>query len=150
MKGPRKPKPPKLTPAQVETLERVWLETANASEAARQAGCSERSVRRHVIRHALPKAAELYARALEQAEREHLATLRIARRKVSRFLRSARTSKAVAELTRAATSALQGVTSTRMAHAKITGALVEKHEVNHSGNLVIHMPDEKPPAKDVT
>lgn len=125
----------RLTPAQVETLKRVWLETANASEAARQAGVSEASARRYIIRKGWTKADELYAQALAKAERLHLALVRKAHRKVSKALDQAGTdSEAVSELTRAANDSLRAVAATRAAHLKLTGlSAPDRHDVTSGG-----------------
>lgn len=129
-KQPR-PKPPKLTIAQVETIERVWLATANASEAGREAGCSEASARRYIIRRGLPKADDLYAQALARSERQHLSTAEKARQKIDAALDSATAVKDIVALGAQALDGLRASTTTKMAHAKMTGKLVDKHE--HAG-----------------
>lgn len=118
----------KLTPAQVETLDRVWLETTNASEAARQAGCSERSARRYILRRGLPKSAELYAQALATAEADHLALVNRGRRRLAAVLAAA-DDDAVPEIVRAANDSLRAVSQTRSAHLKVSGlAAADRHE----------------------
>lgn len=133
-------KPPKLTTAQVETIERAWLETANASEAARQAGCSEASVRRYVIRRGLSKADELYAQALARAEREHLALVSAGRKRLRGALDVVDDGD-VAEIVRAANDSLRAVTATKMAHAKMVGTLIERHDLTSDGKPLATMTD---------
>lgn len=121
----RKTKPklrPKLTPTQVETITRVWLATANASEAAREAGCSTRSAIRYILRAALPNSATLYAQALERAEQEALAAVVKGRRKAAERLGKARNTRDVTDALRALNDSLRAVSSTRVAHAKATGS----------------------------
>lgn len=145
-----------LTPAQVETIERVWLETANASEAARQAECSPQSAARYLVRGGLDKAGSLYAQALARAERQHLALVEKARRKVSAALDMAGTdSGAVAELARAANDSLRAVTSTRVAHLKAAGlSAPDRTDVTSGGEkiaTVVMLPrldDERPSAAE--
>ena len=133
-------KPPKLTVAQVETIERVWLDTANASEAGRQAGCSEASARRYIIRRGLSKADDLYAQALARAEREHLALVGAGRKRLRLALEAAE-DDAVPEITRAANDSLRAVTATKMAHAKLTGKLIERSDVTSGGEPLAKMTD---------
>lgn len=155
MKAPRRPvrgtPGRKLTPGQVEAIVALWPTAGgNASEVARQVGCSRQSVERYVVRLGLDEAGHLYARALARGQRLARTTMEAARRKVVSGLGTARGAKAIADLTRAACAVVQTATAAQLAHAKITGALVEKHEVNHSGNLVIHLPAEETPAKEPT
>ena len=125
-----------LTVAQAATIKRVWLETANASEAARAAGCHEASARRYIIRQSLPNAADLYADALAREERLHLAVVAKGRRKVSEALDSADAD--VAELTRAANDSLRAVNATRIAHLKATGAhSADKVEATVAASVVV-------------
>lgn len=127
-----------LTVQQVATVTRVWLATTNASEAAREAGCSERSARKYIIAANLPNAPELYARALEREERLHLAAVRKARRKVREALLSAGTdADAVSKLTRAATDGLRSVNATRIAHLKASGlGAPDKVDVTSGGDKI--------------
>lgn len=121
-----------LTPEQRATVLRVWTETTNASEAARQAGCSVRSALRTLrIAHA-PNAATLYAQALEGEVAAHLATVRKARGRLHRALDVA-DDAAVPDLTRAANDSLRAVSSLQVAHAKLSGTLVDKHDVTSGG-----------------
>ena len=140
-----------LTPKQVRTIKRVWLETANASEAARQAGCSEAAARRHIGAKKRDKApvdratkrADLYAQSLDEAEQEHLAVVAKARRKVSDCLDAAAEVRDVSMLAAQAHDGLRAITTTKMAHAKLSGALVEKHDVTSGGAaLKLYLPDE--------
>ncbi len=64
------PKGAPLTPGQVETIARVYAETGNASEAARQAGCSADAAERCVARSAARHRAELYDRARDEGIRK--------------------------------------------------------------------------------
>lgn len=144
-----------LTPAQVETIERVWLETANASEAARQAECSPQSAARYLVRGGLDKAGSLYAQALARAERQHLALVEKARRKVATALDAAARSDEVAELARAANDSLRAVTSTRVAHLKAAGlSAPDRTDVTSGGEkiaTVVMLPrldDERPSAAE--
>lgn len=125
----------RLTPDQCATIERVWLATANASEAAREAGCSHQSALRVIVRRGLDSAGQLYAQALAKAERLHLALVRKARRRVSKALDQAGTdSEAVSELTRAANDSLRAVAATRAAHLKISGlSAPDRHDVTSGG-----------------
>jgi len=59
-----------LTPPQVEIIARVHEETGNASEAARQAGCSTATADRAVRKIRLRKREELHTRACERGLRE--------------------------------------------------------------------------------
>ena len=142
-----------LSPAQVAELKRVWLETANASEAARVVGCSVRSALRYLKREALPNAATLYAQALDGEMQAHLATVRKARGRLHRALDVA-DDAAVPDLARAANDSLRAVSAVQVAHAKLTGALIEKHDVTSGGAplaAVVLMPaldDEHPGATD--
>lgn len=140
-------KPPKLTLAQVETIERVWLETANASEAARAAGCHEASARRYIVRRGLPKADDLYAQALARSERQHLATVEKARRKIDAALGKAVDVKDLVALSSQALDGLRASTTTRLAHAKMTGKLIDKHEHAGTGGspLTIIVPAQQEP-----
>ena len=135
-------RPPKLTVEQVATIERVWLETANASEAARQAGCGEASARRYIIRCGLAKADDLYAQALARAEREHLALVGAGRKRL-RLALDVADDAAVVDITRAANDSLRAVTATKMAHAKLTGKLIDRTDVTSGGKpLALYLPDE--------
>lgn len=137
----------KLTVEQHATIERVWLETANASEAGRQAGCSEASARRHIIRRGLTKADELYAQALAREERLHVAAVRKACRKVLDKLATAKSGKDIAALARAANDALRSINATRVAHLKATG-LSAPDKVDHTSGgekLKVYVPVEKEP-----
>lgn len=129
----RKTKPklrPKLTPAQVETITRVWLATANASEAARQAKCSEGSARKYILRARLTNSHELYAQALERAEQATLAAVEKGRRKAAELLGKAKNAREANDALRALNDSLRAVNSTRVAHAKVTGAHApEKHRI---------------------
>lgn len=146
----------KITVEQAATIERVWLEKANASEAGRQAGCSEATARRYILKARLPKADELYAQATAEAERLHLALVEKARRKVSAALDMAGTdSGAVAELARAANDSLRAVTSTRVAHLKAAGlSAPDRTDVTSGGEkiaTVVMLPrldDERPSAAE--
>lgn len=125
-----------LTVEQAATVKRVWLETANASEAARQAGCHEASARRYILKQRLPKADELYAQALADEERQHLAVVSKARRKVSEALDSA-TGEDITDLARAANDSLRAVTATRIAHLKVTGlAAPDRSDVTSGGEKI--------------
>lgn len=127
-----------LTVEQVATIKRVWLATANASEAAREAGCSHQSASRYIVRHGLDSSGQLYARALEREERLHLAAVRKARRKVREALISAGTdADAVSKLTRAATDGLRSVNATRIAHLKASGlGAPDKVDVTSGGEKI--------------
>lgn len=59
-----------LTPAQVETIVRVYAATGNASEAARQAGCETSSATRKLNQLRAQRRSELHARATERGIRE--------------------------------------------------------------------------------
>lgn len=59
-----------LTPLQVEIIARVYEETGNASESARQAGCSTASADRAVRKIRQRKREDLHARACERGVRE--------------------------------------------------------------------------------
>lgn len=137
-----------LTVAQAATIKRVWLETANASEAARQAGCSVQSACRYVVKHSLEGAGKLYADALAREERLHLAVVAKGRRRVSEALDSADAD--VAELTRAANDSLRAVNATRIAHLKATGAhSADKVEATVAASVVVLPPlDDSPEATD--
>lgn len=127
----------KLTVAEVETIVRVWLETANASEAARQAGCNESTVRRVVARKRLPKSDDLYAQALAQEEAEHLALVTKARRKISKALDGA-DGDSLPDLARAVNDSLRAVSATRTAHLRATGQHApDKHNVNLAARVVV-------------
>lgn len=136
---PRKPKlRPKLTPAQVETIVRAWLETANASEAARRAGCSPQSATRHILRAGMDKSGQLYAQALERAEQEALAAVEKGRRRAVRQLGKAKSARDVADTLRAINDTLRAVNTARVAHAKSTGAHApEKIDTTVSARVVI-------------
>lgn len=123
---------PKITPAEVETLIAAWLRTANIAEAAREAGVSEASARRYLIRAGVKDSASLYAQALARAEREHLGLVSAARRRLREALDAA-PDEAVAEITRAANDSLRAVTATKMAHAKLSGALIDRTDVTSGG-----------------
>lgn len=142
-----------LTPAQVETLTRVWLATANASEAAREAGCSEASARNYIIRRGLAKSCDLYAQALARAEREHLELVAKARRKVAESLDGAADPEEVAELARAANDGLRAVTATRIAHLKAAGlSAPDRTDVTTGGEKfasVVMLPALDAPPQDV-
>lgn len=133
----------KLTPAQVETIKRVWLETANASEAARQAGCSPQSAGRVIVRQGLDDSGRLYAQALAKAEVDHLAFVNRARRRLASSLDAADDAD-VPEIVRAANDSLRAVAQTRSAHLKASGlAAAEKHDVTSGGEVLrIFLPDE--------
>lgn len=139
---------PKLTTAQVKTIERVWLETTNASEAARQAGCSERSARRCILRRGLPKSAEIYAQALAQAEADHLAFVSRARRRLAAALDAAEDVD-VPEIVRAANDSLRAVAQTRSAHLKVSGlAAPDRTDITSGGERVqlqVFVPEERDP-----
>ena len=137
----------KLTPEQVASIVALWTVEANASEVARQVGCAEGTVRNYVIRRNLAKANEFYARAIDRGEREGLALVAKARRKVSVALDTARGTKAIADLTRAAVASLQGATNTKLAHARITGTITDPSAPVVTVNLVIHFPTEDDPEK---
>jgi len=142
-----------LSPADVAELKRVWLATANASEAARVVGCSQRTALRYLKRESLPDSAALYAQALDSEMQAHLATVRKARGRLHRALDVA-DDAAVPDLARAANDSLRAVSAVQVAHAKLTGALVEKHDVTSGGAplaTVVLMPpldDERPDAAD--
>lgn len=142
-----------LSPSDVAELKRVWLETANASAAARAVGCSVRTALRYLKREALPNAATLYAQALDGEMQAHLATVRKARGRLHRALDVA-DDTAVPDLARAANDSLRAVSAVQVAHAKLTGALVEKHDVTSGGAplaAVVLMPaldDEPNPSRD--
>ena len=140
-----------LSPADVAELKRVWLATANASEAARVVGCSQRTALRYLKRESLPDFAALYAQALDSEMQAHLATVRKARGRLHRALDVA-DDAAVPDLARAANDSLRAVSAVQVAHAKLTGAMVEKHDVTSAGAplaAVVLMPalaDEPDPA----
>lgn len=131
------PRGVRLTPEQVETVKRVWLETSNASEAARQAGCSHQSVLRTIVRQGLDSSGQLYAHALAKAEVEHLAFVNRARSRLAAALDAAEDG-AVPEIVRAANDSLRAVSQTRAAHLKVTGlAAPEKHEHAVAAEVVV-------------
>ncbi len=142
-----------LTPEQRATILRVWTETTNASEAARQAGCSTRSALRTLRMERAPNAATLYAQALDGEMQAHLATVRKARGRLHRALDVA-DDAAVPDLARAANDSLRAVSAVQVAHAKLTGSMVEKHDVTSGGAplaSVVLMPsldDELPGTTD--
>lgn len=121
-----------LAPADVAELKRVWLETTNASEAARAVGCSQRTALRYLKRESLPDAAALYAQALDGEVQTHLATVRKARRRLHRSLDTA-PDEAVPEIARAANDSLRAVSALQVAHAKLSGALIDKHDITSGG-----------------
>jgi len=125
-----------LTVEQAATVKRVWLATANASEAAREAGCSPQSASRYIVKTGLDSAGKLYADALAREEREHLAVVSKARRKVSQALDSA-TGEDVTDLARAANDSLRAVTATRIAHLRVTGlAAPDRSDVTSGGEKI--------------
>ena len=130
-----------LTPAQVETIARVWVETCNASEAARAAGCDEGSVRKYIRTERLPKASELYAQALERSMWASLNVVGKARRKVTAALDYAEEPQHIAALSSQAHDNLRTLSSTMTAHAKMTGAMVERFDVTSGGKPLASMTD---------
>ncbi len=142
------PRPPKLTPAQVETIVRVWAETGNQSEAARQAGCSPQSAGRYIVAHGLDSAGKLYADACARGVRLAAQTVAKARRRIDMALDAG--DLEVKDLTALAAQAHDGLRAralVQMNHAKLSGAFVEKHE--HTGAngspLTIFAPPEHEP-----
>ena len=132
-----------LTPAQVETIARVWGATGNQSEAARQAGCSPQSAGRYIVKHGLDSTGKLYAEACARGVR--LAAK--ARRKIDAALDGDDLEiKDLAALAAQAHDNLRVSATVQMNHAKLSGALIEKHDVTSGGSpLTIYAPPEREP-----
>lgn len=128
------PRPPKLTPAQVETIVRVWAETGNQSEAARQAGCSPQSAGRYIVAHGLDSAGKLYADACARGVRLAAQTVAKARRRIDMALDAG--DLEVKDLTALAAQAHDGLRAralVQMNHAKLSGALIDRTDVTSGG-----------------
>lgn len=136
-----------LTTAQVETIVRVWAETGNQSEAARQAGCSPQSAGRYIVKHGLDSAGKLYADACAQGVRLAAQTVAKARRKIDAALDSEDLEvKDLCALAAQAHDGLRARATVQMNHAKLSGAFVEKHDVTSGGSpLTIFAPAETEP-----
>jgi hypothetical protein len=135
-----------LLPAQVEVIERVWTQTANAAEAARQAGCSEASARRYIIRARLKDSDGLYADACARGVRLAAQTVAKARRKIDAALDNASDVKDLTALAAQAHDNLRVRATVQMNHAKLSGVIVEKHDVTSGGSpLTIFAPAEREP-----
>ena len=130
-----------LTPEQVETIARVWVETCNASEAARAAGCDEGSARKYIRQQRLPKASDLYAQALERGMWNSLNAVGKARRKVVDALDFAEEPQHIAALSSQLHDNLRTLASTMTAHAKLSGVLVERLDVTSGGKALAKMTD---------
>jgi transposase len=138
-----------LTPKQAGAIKRVWLETASFAETARRVGVSESSVRKYLgkkgkpVCEPQPDAAALYARELDKNERDHLATVSKARQRIDSALDVVADTKELVGLAAQAHDGLRAITTTKMAHAKLSGALVEKHDVTSGGAaLKLYLPAE--------
>lgn len=133
-----------LTPEQIELIASVWLKTTNASEAARQAGCSHQSALRTIARLGLDTSGQLYAQALAKAEADHLALVERGRRSLAAALKTAE-AEVVPEIVRAANDSLRAVSQTRASHLRVSGlAAADKHEHRHDGPAItVLLPEEK-------
>ena len=137
-----------LTPDEAATIVRVFHETGNASEAARQAGVSEGAARsvlrkaRETTRH------ELHARALARAERSYRRALVANLTRLETELEGAETPKDLVEVSKAMHDGLRTLSQVRTAHAKVTGDhAAEKHELTGANGspLTIYAPPEREP-----
>lgn len=151
----------KLTNTQIETAIRVYGETGNACEAARQAGCGESSVRALMARGILAKQRDRHARLCEVALRKSRRSLRGLGERVETFITEnletgsleprdlAALVKARADL--AATIAKiadredrrrTGVLERQRLRAEIRGDFVQKHEVSAVARVVLMPPED--------
>lgn len=137
----------KLTPDQVATIIRVWGESGNQSECARQAGCSPQSAGRYIVAHGLDSTGKLYADACARGVRLAVQTVAKARRKIDEALDVAADVKDLTALAAQAHDNLRVRATVQMNHAKLIGALIEKHELTGANGspLTIYAPPEREP-----
>ena len=126
----------RLTPAQVETIARVWVETGNQSECARQAGCSPQSAGRYIVASGLDSTGKLYADACAKGVRLAVATVAKARRKISEALDSVEEVKDLAALAAQAHDNARVCLTAQLNHAKLSGALIDRTDVTSGGQTV--------------
>lgn len=144
----------RLTPAQSETIARVWTESGSAREAARQAGCSHQSARRHLVAAGLDQKGTLYAEACAKGVRMAIATVAKARRKIDEALDTATEVKDLAALAAQAHDNARVRLTAQLNHARMSGALIERSDVTSGGAplaAVVLMPaldDEPEPTTD--
>jgi hypothetical protein len=110
-----------LTREQEETILRVWYETRNASEAARQAGVAEHAARLALQRLREAKRGELHARALAKVERQYRRTVAKNLSRIETRLDGVKSTKAFCDATKALHDGLRTLSQVRIAHAKLTG-----------------------------
>lgn len=146
----------KLTNGQIETALRVYGETGNACEAARQAGCVESAVRSLLARKGVAKQRDRHARLCEAALQSARKSLRGLGEDVEAFIANnlrtdsleprdlAALVKARADL--AATIAKiadredrrrTGVLERQKLRAELAGELIQKHEVAAVAKVVV-------------
>ena len=158
----------KLTNAQIETAIRVYGETGNACEAARQAGCGESSVRALMARGVLAKQRDRHARLCEVALRKSRRSLRGLGEKVEAFIAESLNTnsleprdlaalvKARADLAATITKIADredrrrtGALERRKLRAELDGSLVQKHEVATVAKVVMLPPEDDDHGSDV-
>jgi len=146
-----KPGTKPVTPAQAAKAWEVYSQTGNKSEAARMCGLSESAVRGIIKKKVADQATrrDLHASAMEQAEIDG----RLLADKVRRQLSTALDAKAipVRDLTALASAVhdnLRVISSVRVNQAKLSGAFIEKTQVNLTATvspLTIIAPPEVEP-----
>lgn len=149
----------KITDAQLETIFRVYGETSNACEAARQAGVSEATVRGHLTRADVARARERHARLCEQGLRAsrksikglgakveefielHLGTNSLEPRDLAALVKArADLASTLAKIADREDRRKSGVLERKKLRAELSGELVQKHEVTATARVVVLPP----------
>lgn len=134
-----------ITPEQREIIIRVFHETANASEAARQAGVSEHAARNALGAERRSKRGELHLRALERAEREFRRAVVENLERMKDRLATTANDETFVDVTKAMHDGMRTLSQVRTAHAKAIGAHeADKVDVTSGGKpLRVYLPDEE-------
>lgn len=117
-----------LTPEQIAEAARLYAETGNASEVARQMGLDDWTVTRALRAAGERTRAELHTHALARAERDARRALVEIRRKLELAADTAADVKELAAIAAQVHDNARATTQMRVAHAKLTGEhAAEKH-----------------------
>lgn len=112
--------PVPMTPEQIETLVRVYLETANAAEAARSVGVDPSTARKALKRLAAPERSRVYARTLDAALQDAGQLQRVALNKLRKDLK-VEDVKVRHSATGALNDTVRALSLSRTAAAKLSG-----------------------------
>lgn len=117
-----------LTPEQIAEAARLYAETGNASEVARQMGLDDWTVTRALRAAGERTRAELHTHALARAERDARRALVEIRRKLELAADTTADVKELAAIAAQVHDNARATTQMRVAHAKLTGEhAAEKH-----------------------